>query len=193
MSSPVLLADGFVYEEADILRWLQTHNQSPCTNLPLSHCRVLRLNPLKETLDEYLKADGEDTMLLSAMKHASDLATPLDKRVAQLNDAIQESTAELVQLEEGLKAAWALQAKLQAEVVRKRQEDDSGAGDSCSSINHGVRDNRPPEKDVLKMSENAYKIIGLMLLLVLMLTQNPSVVFLLLAIVWFGMLATEQL
>eukprot|EP00928_Gymnodinium_smaydae_P041780 TRINITY_DN28234_c0_g1_i1.p1 TRINITY_DN28234_c0_g1~~TRINITY_DN28234_c0_g1_i1.p1 ORF type:complete len:211 (+),score=38.91 TRINITY_DN28234_c0_g1_i1:84-716(+) len=58
LKSPVLLGDGFVYEEAAIVRWLDSASgsgKSPLTNLPLPHRRTLKLAPLRTIIEEFLR------------------------------------------------------------------------------------------------------------------------------------------
>ena len=56
---PVLLADGFVYEQASILQWLESNTTAPCTNVELQHRLVLRLAPLKAMLDTFLASSEQ--------------------------------------------------------------------------------------------------------------------------------------
>lgn len=54
IENPALLCDGTVYEEVAIKRWLQDNNTVPCTNLPLDHRKILRLEPLKAAFEHFL-------------------------------------------------------------------------------------------------------------------------------------------
>jgi len=58
MESPVLAADGFVYEEAAITRWMQESGRSgksPCTNLPFEHRTLVKLAPLANAVHDFLE------------------------------------------------------------------------------------------------------------------------------------------
>ena len=52
MERPVRCADGKVYEEAEIRRWLEISNTSPCTNEPLSD---LHLEPARDLYSRILE------------------------------------------------------------------------------------------------------------------------------------------
>ena len=119
MISPVLLTDGFVYEEAEILKWLQRHGQSPCTNLALTQRKVVRLTLFKEVIDNFLKSHTTDDYLQTlyglrmAMQHANNSEIPSQKRLDRLEKCIQGSMDGFNAL---IATAHGLQAKLRAEL-----------------------------------------------------------------------------
>ena len=53
-----MLCDGGVYESAAIKQWLRHHDSAPCTNVPLAHRKLLRLNPLRKVLEAFLAGIG---------------------------------------------------------------------------------------------------------------------------------------
>jgi serine/threonine protein kinase len=53
MVDPVVCADGHSYDRAVITAWLQSHNTSPCTNLPLEHKHLVPNIALRKMIDEF--------------------------------------------------------------------------------------------------------------------------------------------
>ena len=51
--NPVLISDGSVYEELEILRWIRTSDRAPCSNVHLIHKRVLRLEYFKNVIESF--------------------------------------------------------------------------------------------------------------------------------------------
>ena len=50
---PVMTCDGFLYEQAAIICWLEQNDTSPCSNLPLAHKRVLNLALPQEISEDF--------------------------------------------------------------------------------------------------------------------------------------------
>jgi len=68
---PVLLVDGFVYERDAILEWLRHHDNAPCTNNALPRKTALRLEPLRDTIDNFLASGaGVGSSRLAQLRQA---------------------------------------------------------------------------------------------------------------------------
>ncbi|KAJ3681242.1 hypothetical protein LUZ60_015731 [Juncus effusus] len=55
MEDPHIAADGFTYEGEAIMRWLNSHNTSPMTNLALPHQNVIQNITLRSTIQDWLQ------------------------------------------------------------------------------------------------------------------------------------------
>lgn len=53
MEDPVIASDGHSYERAAIQQWLETHDTSPLTNLPLEHKFVIANHNLRAAIEEF--------------------------------------------------------------------------------------------------------------------------------------------
>ena len=53
MVDPVIAADGHSYERSAIVRWFQSHQTSPMTNLPLPHKLLVQNHALKSSIDDF--------------------------------------------------------------------------------------------------------------------------------------------
>ncbi|KAJ7565246.1 hypothetical protein O6H91_02G053500 [Diphasiastrum complanatum] len=58
MEDPVIAADGYTYEYAAIKQWLQEHDTSPLTNLPLPHMSLISNIPLRSVITHWQAAFG---------------------------------------------------------------------------------------------------------------------------------------
>lgn len=52
--TPVMIADGSVYEYEPIKKWLTTSQRSPCTNLVLQDPKMFSLRPLQRIIEHFL-------------------------------------------------------------------------------------------------------------------------------------------
>ena len=104
LKCPVLLADGFVYEEGAISKWLAKNTISPCTNLELPHSHWLRLVPFKEAVDDFLSSNNivehcQSQTLERAMRSSQmNGDTSQEARIAFLEKCISDSVNELSRL-----------------------------------------------------------------------------------------------
>jgi hypothetical protein len=57
-SDPVIAADGHSYERSAIEAWLQHHNTSPLTNLPLPHKHLVPNRAIKSAIASIMAAEG---------------------------------------------------------------------------------------------------------------------------------------
>mmetsp|Transcript_120075 Transcript_120075/g.383306 ORF Transcript_120075/g.383306 Transcript_120075/m.383306 type:complete len:451 (-) Transcript_120075:152-1504(-) len=114
MVNPVVIADGSIYEEESIERWLQKSKRSPHTNLELEHRHMLSLMPIKGILDGYLASSGVrlPRNLRYAMKRAMALDCPADyywrercKRLDELENGIVEMADHIQALQAELNSA----------------------------------------------------------------------------------------
>lgn len=55
MKHPVATADGHVYEQAAIERWLLTHDSAPLTGLKLAHKQLMPIFALKTLIEDFRK------------------------------------------------------------------------------------------------------------------------------------------
>jgi hypothetical protein len=55
MKNPHIAADGFTYEAEAIEDWLETHDTSPMTNLPLRNCVTIPNSALRLVIQEHLQ------------------------------------------------------------------------------------------------------------------------------------------
>ena len=53
MADPVICADGYSYERANIENWLRRSNRSPQTNLPLAHIGIIPNLALRNAIQEF--------------------------------------------------------------------------------------------------------------------------------------------
>jgi hypothetical protein len=53
LEDPVITADGKTYSRSSITKWLQTHNTSPLTNIPLEHRRLTPNDIVRQIIEEY--------------------------------------------------------------------------------------------------------------------------------------------
>ena len=53
MDDPCIAADGFTYERYPISAWLQNHNNSPMTNLKLTHKDLISNLSLRSAINEW--------------------------------------------------------------------------------------------------------------------------------------------
>lgn len=117
--SPVLLRDGFVYEEADILTWLSHNSSAPCTNTDLMHKRALRLSPLRDAVETFLSSSAgirclQSLVLQHAMNEARNPDGLWDKRISGLEACIATSEVEMDELASMLVDARSLVSELRA-------------------------------------------------------------------------------
>ena len=82
---PVLLSDGFVYNKRAIAEWLQSHNTSPCTNAPLMHRSMLRLQPLGEAVE----------LLLSETHRRQDCKADIESEIVAGQEFLSQSLLDL--------------------------------------------------------------------------------------------------
>ena len=107
---PVMIADGGVYEKNSISQWLRTHECAPCTNLPLQHKRLLRLEPLRAVFQMALCHEGRDSEFPNLEK-----AT----REAEMTQVpSQDCHEKLLSLRTALTATARTSAALQAAISR---------------------------------------------------------------------------
>jgi len=103
ITSPVLLADGSIYEQVAILQWLRTTNRSPCTNLVLPHTKVLALDPFKTILEDFLRNQSNPPPsarrgLVEAMHQSRVSKLCASQRLEQLESSIAAAVAEIEEL-----------------------------------------------------------------------------------------------
>ena len=53
MGDPVSCADGHSYDRAAITRWLQDHNTSPKTGMPLEHTNLVPNHALRSAIQDW--------------------------------------------------------------------------------------------------------------------------------------------
>ena len=63
MEDPVITADGHTYDRASISIWLQNHNTSPITGLPLRDKVLIPNISLRYLIREYVQRNGHRTVL----------------------------------------------------------------------------------------------------------------------------------
>ena len=54
ITNPDMIQDGGLYQMGFIKRWLDEHNTSPLTNVPLEHLRIFRMASLAQVVDVFL-------------------------------------------------------------------------------------------------------------------------------------------
>lgn len=126
-SSPALLNDGAIYEEASILKWLQRNDRAPCTNLPLDHKNILRLLPFKSMLDSFIKHNGgilatSCSLLEQAMLAAQAPGMQPVLCVEQLEACIARAVAEVEETRESISRAQAIATMIHSDIARRRHE-----------------------------------------------------------------------
>ena len=101
--SPVLLGDGFVYDELQILQWLQAHDHAPCTNKVLQSRSVLRLAPLRAAIEKFLFTNSTRRKSCQAiLEDAICKAQASWSCIENLNACIEQAEAEPWPLSERL-------------------------------------------------------------------------------------------
>jgi len=55
MEDPVMAADGHTYEAEAIREWLDGHNTSPMTNLPLDNLHLVPNRIVRSAIQEWLQ------------------------------------------------------------------------------------------------------------------------------------------
>ena len=120
--SAVLLADGFVYERSEILKWLTHKETAPCTNEVLRHKTVLKLEPLRIAVHTWLqtgrnprasRAHLERELLDAemALDGNNDVSRILDRSIL-LENCINASLAEITEWQTVVNQARATVTKL---------------------------------------------------------------------------------
>jgi hypothetical protein len=111
LMDPVMISDGGIYEKASIAQWLQTHRCAPCTNVPLRHKRLLKLESLHVVIQDVLHAEGNDSdknILDKAAQEAEMAQVPSQDCHANLRTlqaALTTTTLKLVGLQEAVPRA----------------------------------------------------------------------------------------
>lgn len=126
VTKPVLLSDGVVYEEFQILQWLQENNRAPCTNQVLEHRKVLQLAPFRDALEQFLLANEEigctpAQRLNRVVKRVISSQEPLHCRVGQLQTAISRSAQEVDELKDAMRSAEALLRRLRGDLCSHKE------------------------------------------------------------------------
>jgi len=120
---PVLLSDGFVYEKEAILKWLQHHDQAPCTNERLTHKTVMRLTPLKAAVEKFL-AECPIPSSATARLDQTIETTPVDgsmsikarqQALESLETRIEQGIAEMAKWEKSMEKGRSMVTRLRFE------------------------------------------------------------------------------
>jgi len=124
VESPVLLSDGCIYEEANILEWVSTHGCSPLTKAALDHRHVIRLGPWRTAIEEFLSSSNvgylPSEQLEQAMGEAEMPGAPWHCRLNGLDVCIEQAKTEMSNMQTNLAEAQNLLKQLRAEFVAKQ-------------------------------------------------------------------------
>eukprot|EP00747_Dinoflagellata_sp_TGD_P219416 gnl/TRDRNA2_/TRDRNA2_91519_c0_seq1.p1 gnl/TRDRNA2_/TRDRNA2_91519_c0~~gnl/TRDRNA2_/TRDRNA2_91519_c0_seq1.p1 ORF type:complete len:525 (+),score=66.12 gnl/TRDRNA2_/TRDRNA2_91519_c0_seq1:157-1575(+) len=119
-----MLADGSVYEEEAVLRWLQHNDRAPCTNTALAHKRVLRLDSYSQAVQEMLQrsqgtvATGR-AALEGAIREARTSRLHPSRRVDRLESTIAMAITEVEETRELVEEAQALASQMITQISKK--------------------------------------------------------------------------
>jgi hypothetical protein len=64
MKEPVIACDGHSYEKESIMKWFETKQTSPVTNLPLPNQMLIENHTLKSAIEEFLSKTNEEDQTL---------------------------------------------------------------------------------------------------------------------------------
>jgi len=126
ITSPLLLSDGFIYEEEAALHWLRTSREKSDKSAASKPKQALRLGPLAEAVEAFLQhcnAAGYRTseQLEQAMGEAEMPGTPWPRRVSILEASLAEARAEAQALQHHSEEAQALLQSLRKQTAEKQE------------------------------------------------------------------------
>jgi hypothetical protein len=138
---PVCLEDGNTYERSDIVKWLQTHNTSPLTNVPL----ITKTLTPNWTLRSIISSTYPDHVLIIPVQATASIVAPMQPDVEQSIEqsaeritlqATQRATQRTAEREARQAAQLAEQQGEQARILRAFEQSHC----RCCKINVCVDD-----------------------------------------------------
>ena len=117
--NPVLISDGSVYEELEILRWIRTNDRAPCSNVHLIHKRVLRLEYFKNVIESFLQrgaSKNPEDVLRDRLREATSSSAPASIRLCELEEHIAIAEARLCAFHETISEAKAVASSFRTEI-----------------------------------------------------------------------------
>jgi len=123
LMDPVMISDGGIYEMISIAQWLQNHACAPCTNVPLRHKQLLKLESLRAVIDGVLHGEGTDSdrnFLEKAMQKAETTQTSSQdchENLRALQAAITATTLKIIGLQEAVSRAEQAAHELQNRIA----------------------------------------------------------------------------
>ena len=146
--NPVLIGDGNVYEELEILRWIRSSDRAPCTNVPLGHKRVLRLECFKKVMDSFLQQCGStnpEEALRDRLQEAISSSSPAKVRLCELEFHIATAVARFHAFQRTISEAKAAASSLRAESLSAWNRD------ICVSLLHSTAKRLAAEQQVNRL------------------------------------------
>lgn len=126
VTHPVMLSDGTIYEEGDVVKWLTSSACAPDTHEEFEHRKFLRLASLRAAIEQFLISSNvgylPSEQLEQAMGEAEMPGTVWCRRIDGLDDCITQSSKEMESIQARLVESSELLERLRTEHRTKQQE-----------------------------------------------------------------------